>query len=49
MKVTNYLELEIFGILEGTSKGIKLKGEKKNPFLIGKGTWWCFTNSLTWQ
>ena len=36
MKVTNYLELEIFGILEGTSKGIKLKGEKKIHFLLEK-------------
>ena len=40
MKVTNYLEPELFGILEGpqTSICVKLKRDVSFLFLIGKGT-----------
>ena len=51
MKVTNYLEPELFGILEGpqTSICIKLKGDVSFLFLFGKGTRWCFACLQTSQ
>ena len=49
MKVTNHLELEMFGILEDpqTLVCIKLKGNVSFLFLIENGTRWCFASSQT--